>query len=254
MSVNEERIKRFAAENGCTYDIHAAEEIDSTNNELKRLALEGIPSGYALIAGRQTAGRGMHGHGFFSPKSGVYLSVLLRPDTPPEEALHFTAAAGVAVCNAVERLTPHKAQIKWVNDVYIGGKKVCGILTESAIEQGTVSRAVIGIGVNITEPEGGFPEEIRQRACALFGVGSAPEDFADRLAAEILSALERQLSLDWSVTLAEYRRRSYLTGREVTLSDGRAALVTGIAGDGGLAVRLADGREIVIGSGASVSV
>ena len=253
--MNRELISLHARELGCTYDIHAVDETTSTNDDLKRLGAEGAPNGYALVAERQTAGRGMHGRGFFSPESGVYLSVLLRPDTLPEEMLHFTAAAGVAVCHAIERLTPHKAQIKWVNDIYIGGKKVCGILTESVIENALVGRAVIGIGINITEPTGGFPAEIADRACALFTGGKkAPQGFAELLAAEVLAALEHQLSLEWSETLAEYRRRSCLTGREVRLADGGKALVTGITEEGSLSVLREDGTQEIVTSGYSVTV
>ena len=253
MSIHEDKIRQFARAAGCTYEIHAVAETASTNDDLKRLGTEGAPHGYALVAGRQTAGRGMQGRGFFSPESGVYLSVLLRPQLAPSEILHFTAAAGVAVCRAIERLTDKTAQIKWVNDIYIDGRKVCGILTESAIENGAVSRAVIGIGINISEPKGGFPDEFKDRACALFSSSrEVPEDFADKLAAGVLSALEKQLSVSWSETLAEYRKRSYLTGREVLLSDGERAFVKGITDDGGLAVCRTDGREETVSSGYSV--
>ena len=254
MSIHEDKIRRFARSAGCTYEIHAVAETASTNDDLKRLAVGGAPHGYALVAGRQTAGRGMHGRGFFSPESGVYMSVLLRPDAPLSEILHFTAAAGVAVCGAVERLTDKTAQIKWVNDIYIGGRKVCGILTESAVENGAVGRVIIGIGINIAEPRDGFPDEIKDRACALFEKGSkVPGDFADKLAAGVLSALEKQLSRSWGETLAEYRERSYLTGREVILPDGGRAFVKGITDDGGLEVRRTDGTAEIVLSGYSVT-
>nr|MCR5120883.1 biotin--[acetyl-CoA-carboxylase] ligase [Ruminococcus sp.] len=94
--LDEKEIARLCAERGCRYDIHTVAETGSTNDELKALAANGTADGYALIAGSQTAGRGRSGHSFFSPGSGIYLSVLLRPNTPPEETLHLTAAAGCA--------------------------------------------------------------------------------------------------------------------------------------------------------------
>lgn len=251
--LDEKEIARLCAEKGCRYTIHTAAETGSTNDELKALAAKGAPDGYAFIAGSQTAGRGRAGHSFFSPGSGVYLSVLLRPDTPPEQTLHLTAAAGCAVCRAVEALTDLKAQIKWVNDVYIGGKKVCGILTESSIIGGKTAWAVVGIGVNITEPQGGFPAEIKDRAAALFPAdGGLPPLFRERFAAELLCAFERQTALSWEDTLDEYRRRSYLTGKRICLSDGRFATAVGISENGGLVAELSGGEKIVIGSQFSV--
>ena len=251
--LNGEEIKRLAAEKGCGVTIVTVEETGSTNDELKKLAAAGAPHGYVLIAGKQTSGRGRMGHSFFSPVTGVYLSVLLRPHTPPEQTLHLTAAAGIAVCRAVESLTDKKAQIKWVNDIYIEGRKVCGILTESALSGGCTEWAVVGMGINVTEPRDGFPDDIRERACALFRAeNETPPLFRERFAAELLSAFERQTALPWEETLSEYRRRSYLTGKEVILSDGSRAEVTGISESGSLTVMLDSGEIRDISSQFSV--
>ena len=251
--LNENEIKRICSESGCKFDIHTVDEVRSTNDELKRLAADGCRDGYVLIADRQSAGRGRMGHSFFSPGSGVYLSVVLRPGTPPSETCHLTAAAGIAVCSAIEKLTDHEAKIKWVNDVYISGRKVCGILTESSIVGERTAWAVVGIGVNITEPENGFPEEIKHRACALFTAGvESGAGFRERFVSELLVCFEKQISLPWEDTLAEYRRRSYLTGREVTLSDGSKAVAVDISEDGSLVVETSDGERKIISSQFSV--
>ena len=129
-----------------------------------------------LVAESQTAGRGRLGRSFHSPVgTGLYMSILLRPTFSAERALFITTAAAVAVCRAIEQETGLKPQIKWVNDIYLHEKKICGILTESSINFETkgLKWAVLGIGLNLSEPEGGFPEEIRSVAGALFAESCA---------------------------------------------------------------------------------
>nr|MCR5583593.1 biotin--[acetyl-CoA-carboxylase] ligase [Eggerthellaceae bacterium] len=135
----------------------------STNNDVKSLAEQGKEELFALVASKQESGKGRRGRSFFSlGDRGVYLSILIRPSMPIAQASAITAVAAVATCRAVESLFDVKPSIKWVNDVYLGKHKICGILTEAAtdLETGMLSYAVVGIGVNVYEPEGGFPEEI----------------------------------------------------------------------------------------------
>lgn len=236
----------------CGFDIHVSDSVDSTNNVLKRLAAEGTPSGYMLFAREQTAGRGRLGRSFFSPECGIYVSLLLRPLTPPERTLFFTTSAAVAVCRAIERETDLKAQIKWVNDVYIGSRKVCGILTEASVANGVTDWAVIGIGVNVTPPKGGFPPEISDRACALYEAGKCPDGAINRLAAAIAEELEKVLSEQHSVTAEEYRRRSMVVGMEVTAIDGgheRKCKVLDIDSEAALLVEYDDGTNGKLYSG-----
>lgn len=244
--LDEAVINSLAAQLGCRYEVHTVEEIDSTNNELKRLAAEGAPEGYVLMARSQTAGKGRLGRSFFSPKSGIYTSLLLRPMTAPEKTLFFTTAAAVAVCRAIEQTSGVKTQIKWVNDVYIGERKVCGILTESAIESGVTSRAVIGIGVNIAHPRGGFPAEISDRACAIFD-GCPPEGFENTFAAALVSELYNIFSSGEYLSVDEYRRRSMVLGRQLSVSgaDGRERACTAVDIDdtGALIVEYTDGTR-----------
>ncbi|MCD8095534.1 MAG: biotin--[acetyl-CoA-carboxylase] ligase [Ruminococcus sp.] len=249
-TLDEKEVRRLAK--GCGYDIHTVDEIDSTNNELKRLAAEGKPGGYLLAASRQTAGRGRLGRSFFSPKSGVYLSLLLRPETTPDRTLFLTTAAAVAVCRAIESVSDERAEIKWVNDVYISKRKVCGILTEASVSGSLTEWAVVGIGVNITPPEGGFPEEIADRAGAIFNGGNAPDGFENRLTAAIALELERVYLQTHSVTAQEYRSRSLIIGKRITVVNGAERLycrAVDVDDEARLEVEYDDGRRAKLFSG-----
>ena len=193
--------------------------IDSTNSTLKRLAESGEPEGLALLAEEQTAGRGRMDRRFYSPAGGgLYLSLLLRPGLGAADATALTACAAVAVAEAIEALTGRQTQIKWVNDVLVEGKKVCGILTEGAIdcETGRLLYAVVGIGINISPPPGGFPPELRGIAGAL--VDSGGEALRAPLAARVLDGLlDLYEALPERRCYAAYRERSCLLGREILI-------------------------------------
>ena len=151
-------------------DIRVFQTIDSTNNYAKRLILDGAAPGTAILAESQTAGRGRRGRSFYSPAgSGLYISVILRPKIDAVDDIQLlSAAAAVAVCRAIDRLKPDSgAQIKWVNDIFIGGKKVCGILSEAVSAGDRIAGTVVGIGVNCTTDA--FPPELRDIACSLGG-------------------------------------------------------------------------------------
>ncbi len=230
--------------------------IGSTNTALKTMAAEGAPEGTALIAGEQTDGRGRMGRSFYSPPdSGLYLSLLLRPQLPAAEAVKLTACAAVAVCETIEELSGLETQIKWVNDVLIAGKKVCGILTEGSLdcESGQLSYAVVGVGVNTAVPKGDFPPALRQIAGAVFGEDRPPM-LRSRLAAGILDRLMAYcVKPDDPAVFEAYRRRSLVPGREITvLSPGRepeAATALALDTDFGLLVRLPDGSVKKLSSG-----
>jgi BirA family biotin operon repressor/biotin-[acetyl-CoA-carboxylase] ligase len=226
------------------------EEIDSTNTALKARANAGAAEGLTLVAGRQTAGRGRMGRSFFSPEgSGVYLSLLLRPGLPAAEATRIPACAAVAAAETVEALSGRAAQIKWVNDVLVDGKKVCGILTEASLdcESGLMNHVIVGVGVNALEPEGGFPGELRDVAGAVFSRRSLPE-LRCRLAAGILDRL-------WTLCRAlpdgdpyeQYRARSLVLGKLVELlspgADPIPARVLALERDYALLVELPDGTR-----------
>ena len=196
------------------------EELDSTNRYLKDLAAKGAGEGTVIIANKQSAGRGRLGRSFFSPEEkGIYMSVLLRPDIPLERAVLITSMAAVAVARAMEKVCGITAKIKWVNDIFLNRKKVCGILTEAGInyEKGTLEYAVLGIGVNVGEME--FPEELKEIATSVSNECGF-EVSKDALIDEILAELE-----NWYPTLAdgsfleESRKRSVLLGKEIRVVD-----------------------------------
>ena len=132
--------------------------VDSTNTVCKRLAMEGAPDGTTVIAARQTAGRGRMGRGFESPEGmGLYLSMLWRSVTSPEGLLPLTAMASACAAEAIRRVTGADVRIKWPNDLVLHGKKLVGILTESALNgSGGVDYVVIGIGVNLRQGPADF--------------------------------------------------------------------------------------------------
>lgn len=195
------------------------DEADSTSTVIKFMAEQGAPEGTAVLAHRQTAGRGRLGRSFISPEGGLYFSLLLRPDFAPELALKATSAAAVAVCLALEKNCCEKCRIKWVNDIYINDKKVCGILTEGAFdaETGGIKYAVLGIGINITEPQYGFDSTIADRAAAVFGksVVNAKKK-ADIVADTLNIFMDLYAELDNMSFMDEYRSRSWLNGKKVS--------------------------------------
>ena len=193
------------------------DETESTNAYLKKLARSGAKEGTVVFADRQTAGRGRLGRSFYSLDGGLYMSVLLRPENGCFDVLSITAAAAVAVVRAIERLTDKKCLIKWVNDIYTDGKKVCGILAEgSVLPDGKLNFAVVGIGINICDPVGGFPDNIKDIATSLFGCEKMPDGFKKSL----LNAVFDEFSLLYEnlsdkVFMNFYRDRSLILGREI---------------------------------------
>ncbi len=196
------------------YTVTAYDSVDSTNRIAKDRALAGAAEGTVIVADRQEQGRGRFGRSFFSPLgTGLYMSVILRPAFSPDCALYITTAAAVAVAETVEELTDESAQIKWVNDVYLRGKKVCGILTEGAMDGDALHFAVLGIGVNLTPPPEGFPAELRNKAGTLF---DRPCDKREALLHGILRRFFQYYDhLAEKPFLDDYRRRSLLVGKQV---------------------------------------
>ena len=252
--LSEQGLRNYLKNPALTPKVYAS--ITSTNTVLKGMAAEGAPEGLCLIAGEQTAGRGRMGRSFYSPAdSGLYMSLLLRPQLPAAEAVRITAAAAVAVCEAIEELSGLETQIKWVNDVLVHGKKVCGILTEASLdcESGQLHYAVVGIGINTAVPVGDFPPELQQIAGAVFGEEKPPE-LRCRLAALVLDKLmEYKDRLDDPALFEAYRRRSLVLGKEINIlapgKEPEPAEVVDLAPDYGLLVRLPDGTLRKLNSG-----
>lgn len=234
-------------------DITLFDELDSTNTYLKKLARAGAEEGRIIIARRQSAGRGRLGRSFYSDAEGLYISVLIRPHMKAESLVFVTAMTAVAMARAIERTVDADPMIKWVNDIFVRGKKVCGILCESAFDADALSEyVVIGAGVNITEPSGGFPADISAVAGALLPHGSGQE-LRSRLAAAFLEDLFGEYArLDSRSFLDEYRRRSMVTGKNVSVISPtltRHGKAIAIDDDCRLVVRFDDGTTEHVSTG-----
>lgn len=193
--------------------------IDSTNSFAKSLAQLGAIHGTTIISEVQSQGRGRMGRSFHSPVGmGIYMSVILRPKLSVEHSLLITSCAAVAVAEAIEKVTGLDCKIKWVNDIYAGDKKLCGILTEAAInvEQGGLEYAIVGIGLNVQNTS--FPKSISDIATSLY-LETGEKVSRSVIAAEILNSLEVHLDkiLDKSF-VDEYRSRSNLIGKRIEIT------------------------------------
>lgn len=221
--------------------------IDSTNNECKRLLANSKEGVFLVAADEQTAGRGRQGKSFYSPAlTGVYFSIVIKPKTSLQNAVTATTAAAVAVCRAIEALTELKPKIKWVNDVYLNGRKICGILTEAItnFEEGTVESVIIGIGINISTLE--FPDDVENAGC----LGAKISRSA--LIAEITNELLKIAGGDYKSFIDYYRSRSFVIGERIKfIQSSKVTEATAIAIDetGGLEVLLDNGEKTVLRSG-----
>lgn len=237
------------------------EVVDSTNTACKRLAAEGAPDGTVVIADNQTAGKGRRGRSFLSPAGmGMYLSILWRPECPPERLLPLTALSAVAVCRAIERLSGVSPAIKWPNDLVMKDRKICGILTELSLEgeSGAVDSVVIGIGINANNSPEDFPEELREIAGSVYSAAGVRVCRAELAAALImeLDAMTQAWSNDPRAYLQAYRALCLTTGKEVRVLRGdtqRLAFAESVTDDFALAVRYPDGSTEAL-TGGEVSV
>lgn len=236
-------------------DIQVQPLVTSTNTLLRQQAEEGAPEGTVLVAVEQTAGRGRRDHTFFSPPdSGLYISFVLRPTLDARDALFLTTCAAASVALAIEDCGGGPADIKWVNDVFCNGKKVCGILTEASLdlETGGLQYAIVGIGVNLFPPAEGFPADLPE-AGAVFPARPEGLEVRSQLAGRIL---ERFFSFYPDIRnkpfFEEYRRRSMVLGKAIQILERgqtRPGTALELEPDFSLRVRELDGTERILSSG-----
>ena len=271
------------------------DSVTSTNLLVKELGAQGAPEGTLMVAAEQTQGRGRLGRRFESPKgTGLYATLLLRPKLTPAQSLQITILTAVAVAEGIEaavRYTQKNAlnnerttnpvpvvrpEIKWVNDIYLGDRKVCGILAESSLVPGTdrIAYTALGFGINLEEPLGGFTGTAAGVAGALYPYGAMPEGFRERLLAEVVNRIlgyydeltsagkagnaetagaAENAELSY---MARYRASDYLFGKDVWLLDditkpenARPAHAVAIDAEGRLIVTLPDGSGEAVSAG-----
>ena len=253
--VSAQSVQKHISKYPNTFEIMVHKTIESTNKAAKELAFQGAEEGTVIISEEQTAGRGRLGRSFFSPaQTGLYMSIILRPNLTASQSLLITTATAVAVSQAIENISGKMAKIKWVNDVYCDEKKVSGILTEASfsLESGDLEFVVLGIGINVKPPNEGFPPDISNIATALFEM-EASTDVRSQLAAEVLQNFWcYYLNLEEKNFVQEYRDRSFLIGREisiVSIDDSQYAVVLGIDDDCALKVQMKDGTVRTLKAG-----
>lgn len=215
--ITEDSLRAFLPARYKNNGIFVYDTVVSTNITAKHIALQGFRNGDTVIAMQQTGGRGRLGRSFFSPRTGIYLSIIIKPSFDFSRSVLVTSAAAVSVAEAIEDVCGQKAKIKWVNDVYIGKKKVCGILTEAmtGFETGQIETLIIGIGVN-TAVEG-FPEDLLDTVGAVEGSYSKAQ-----LAASIICrTLDYTSNLESRSFIGPYREKSMVIGKTVKIYKGR---------------------------------
>ncbi|MDD4698659.1 MAG: biotin--[acetyl-CoA-carboxylase] ligase [Oscillospiraceae bacterium] len=249
-------ISKYLTDDAGPFNIEVYKTISSTNSVLKSLASDGAAEGKVIISGEQTQGRGRLNRSFYSPMgTGIYMSILLRPKMTAADSLFITTSAAVAVAEAIEAIAEKDAKIKWVNDIYCGDKKVSGILTEASLdlEGGGLEYAVLGIGINVLQPCGGFPEELKDIATSVFNDTNCPADLKSKLVAAILNRFWNYYKcIENKAFLKAYIQRSMIVGNEIYIFGNNTceqAFATKIDDQCRLWVRMQDGTEKALSSG-----
>ncbi len=204
------------------FKIETFNSLPSTNTYLKSKEME-YEHGTVIIADEQTSGKGRLGRSFFSPNStGIYMSILLKPKLEAEKAVLITSMTAVAVCNAIIKICNKDPKIKWVNDIFINERKVCGILTEGVInvETGDIGAIILGIGINVFAPSESIPQDISNILGYISEENKA--DMRNKLIAEILSNISYYYkNFDELLFLQEYKDRSFVIGKTVKVISGK---------------------------------
>lgn len=228
-------------------------ETRSTNDLVFQAGVQGAPEGFCVLAESQTHGRGRNGRCWQTTAGkGLYLSLLFRPSWPPERAACLTYLTSVAFCRAAARLTGIRCGIKWPNDVLYQNKKIAGILTEARSQASRLEFAVVGIGINVHQQPGDFPEDLRARALSLGMAGAAANLRRAELLAVLLEETLRLYRAPWEDLRTEWKSLCLSTGQPLRIQCGRRIVegqMIDIEENGHLVLRLPDGKIEVINSG-----
>lgn len=248
-------------------DVTVLPVVDSTNTYCKDLARKGAPQGTVVISDCQTGGKGRRGRSFLSPSGvGLYLSYLMRPESGIDKISEITCWTAVAVCEAIRDCYGLDSQIKWVNDVLMNRKKICGILTEASFEaeSGTINSLIIGIGINVNEKRSDFPDELEQVATSISIENGGKTFMRSELASALIKRLDR-LACGWPSDheeyLEAYRSHCITTGNRIAAyttiageSEPRTGEAVSIADDFSLEVRFDDSDSVTGLKSGEVSV
>ena len=221
--------------------------IDSTNSEAKRLLETQLSGNFLVVSDEQTAGRGRHGRFFHSPeKTGLYMSLALQHISSEVDAALLTTAAAVAVCQSIEEMTSLSPKIKWVNDIFLNGRKICGILTEGIMnfETQSVESIILGIGINISVDREQLPDDLKNKVGGITNHSSGTINRNDLTVSIINNFLAIYQNINSRTFLEDYRERCFVLGKTITFKQKQEqirAIAEGIDDDGGLIVRLQDG-------------
>lgn len=246
-------IKKYLNSHDLGNNIIVLDEVSSTNTYAKELASKNAAHGTLVVAKKQSGGKGRLGRRFESPPGcGLYMSFIIRPDFDLSFAPLITSAAAVAAAEAVETLSGHDVQIKWVNDLYMNDKKICGILTEASLdlEMKNLDYAVVGIGIDVLHHD--FGEELNQRVTSIETETGKKID-RNRLCAEVLNRFDFYLqNIENRSHLEAYRKRELLTGHRISANVGSESYVgtaLDIDKNANLIIKLDDGTLKTLSSG-----
>jgi len=252
--LSSEGIRLYLNEEFSNIPIVVYKTIASTNSEAKLLAVQNAVHGTTVISEEQTKGRGRFGRDFFSPSdSGIYMSIILKPKLNIENSVLVTTAAAVAVCHAIDKYSHDVPMIKWVNDIFIGDRKVCGILTEAVtnFESGMMDSVIVGIGVNVKTKKEDFPSELQNIAGSVFDDDNS--FIRNQLSAEIINnVLKISRNLEERSFMETYKQRSMILGEHILYKKDNSwheGYASDIDDCGGLIVYTSEGQKIILNSG-----
>ncbi|MDR0691023.1 MAG: biotin--[acetyl-CoA-carboxylase] ligase [Streptococcaceae bacterium] len=248
--LSKEVIEYFLSEKAPIKHIEFKETTDSTQNDAKRFSLNNKKE-VLILSDHQTAGKGRFGRAYFSPaQKGFYMSLLLFPKRTHLDVPQYTLLTAVAIVRAVENLTDKQPLIKWVNDIYLNGKKICGILSEAVtdVESNQITSVIIGIGFNFSTPQEEFPKELQKKATSLFA-DTQPFISRNELIVEIWKQFYQLTNTDF---IEIYRQHSFVLGKQVSFTEENKTyqgIAKQITDAGQLEVLLADGNLKTLNAG-----